>query len=149
MLSGIFQARTGFPITVLDGAGSSLQAVRGGERPNCVGDPTPSNQTLDHWLDIAAFARAARGTFGNCGVGIARAPGYQNVDMTFSKRFAVGGPRAAEFRIEAFNLFNRTNYRAPGRDINSPNTFGLITQSLSTAAVSTARQLELVFKFFF
>jgi hypothetical protein len=149
MVSGILQARTGFPITVLDGRGSSLQAVRAGERPNCIGDPTPSNQTLDHWLDINAFARAPLGTWGNCGVGIARAPGYQNVDMTLSKRFAVGGPRAAEFRVEAFNLFNRTNYRAPGRDINSPNTFGLITQSLSTATVSTARQMELVFKFFF
>jgi Carboxypeptidase regulatory-like domain/TonB dependent receptor-like, beta-barrel len=149
MLSGIFQARTGFPITVLDGAGSSLQAVRGGERPNCIGDPTPDNQTIDHWLDITAFERAPRGTFGNCGVGIARAPGYQNVDLTMSKRFAVGGPRYAEFRVELFNLFNRTNYRAPARDINSPNTFGQITQSLSTPTISTARTTEFVLKFFF
>ena len=149
MVSGIFQARTGFPITVLDGAGSSLQAVRGGERPNCVGDPTPANQTLDHWLEISAFARAPRGTWGNCGVGIARAPGYQNVDLTLAKRFAVGGPRYAEFRAEVFNLFDRVNYRAPGRDINSPNTFGQITQSLSTATISTARTVELVVKFYF
>jgi len=149
MLSGIFQARTGFPITVLDGAGSSLQAVRGGERPNCTGDPTPANQTLDHWLDITAFARPPRGTFGNCGVGIARAPGYQNVDLTMSKRFAVGGPRYAEFRVELFNLFDRINYRAPARDINSPNTFGQITQSLSTATISTARTTEFVLKFYF
>src|SRR6185503_18252244 len=42
-ISGVFQARTGFPITVTDGRGSSLQAVRGNERPNCIGDPTPSN----------------------------------------------------------------------------------------------------------
>ena len=149
MVSGIFQARTGFPITVLDGAGSSLQAVRGGERPNCIGDPTPANQTIDRWLDITAFQRAQSGTFGNCGVGIARAPGYQNVDVTLSKRFAVGGPRYAEFRVEAFNLFDRVNYRAPGRDINSPNTFGQITQSLSTATVSTARTMEFVLKFYF
>jgi hypothetical protein len=149
MVSGIFQARTGFPITVLDGAGSSLQAVRGGERPNCTGDPTPANQTLDHWLDITAFARAARGTFGNCGVGIARAPGYQNVDVTLSKRFAVGGPRYAEFRAEVFNLFDRANFRAPARDINSPNTFGQITQTLSTATISTARTMEFVLKFYF
>src|SRR5207244_1551849 len=59
-VSGIFQARSGFPITVLDGAGSSLQAVRGGERPNCIGDPVPADQTLDHWLDLNAFQRAAR-----------------------------------------------------------------------------------------
>jgi len=148
-LSGIFQARSGFPITILDGRGSSLQAVRGGERPNCVGEGTPANQTLDHWLDISAYQRAAPGTWGNCGVGTERAPGYRNLDMTMSKRFAVGGPRAAEFRIEAFNLTNKPNFRAPARDINSPNTFGQITQTLSTATISTARTVELVFKFYF
>jgi carboxypeptidase family protein len=148
-LSGIFQARTGFPITVLDGRGSSLQAVRGGERPNCIGDPVPADQTLDHWLDINAFARAPLGTWGNCGVGIARAPGYQNVDLTVAKRFGLGGARAAEVRFEFFNLFNRANFRAPARDINSPNTFGQITQTLSTPQISTARTGELVFKVFF
>ena len=66
-----------------------------------------------------------------------------------AKRFAVGGPRYAEFRAEVFNLFDRVNYRAPGRDINSPNTFGQITQSLSTATISTARTVELVVKFYF
>ena len=69
--------------------------------------------------------------------------------MTLSKRFAVGGPRFAEFRAELFNLLNRANFRAPGRDINAPNTFGQITQTLSTTTVSTARQGELVLKFFF
>ena len=148
-ISGIFQARTGFPITILDGAGSSLQAVRGGERPNCIGDATPADQTLNRWLDINAFARAPRGTWGNCGVGTARAPGYRNLDMALSKRFALGGPRQAEFRAEAFNLTNKPNFRNPARDINSPNTFGQITQTLSTATVSTARTVEFVLKFYF
>jgi hypothetical protein len=149
VVAGIFQARSGFPITVLDGRGSSLQAVRGGERPNCIGDPVPADQTLDHWLDINAFARAAAGSWGNCGVGIARAPGYQNLDLTISKRFAIGGPRYAELRAELFNVLNRPNFRAPARDINSPNTFGQITSTLSTATISTARQGELVLKFYF
>jgi len=148
-LSGIFQARTGFPITILDGAGSSLQSPRGSERPNCIGDGTPANQTLEHWLDITAYQRAARGTFGNCGVGTERAPGYRNIDMTLAKRFAVGGPRFAEFRIEAFNLTNKPNFRAPARDINSPNTFGQITSTLSTATISQQRTMELVLKFYF
>jgi hypothetical protein len=148
-ISGIFQARTGFPITILDGAGSSLQAVRGGERPNCIGNATPADQTLNRWLDINAFARAPRGTWGNCGVGTARAPGYRNLDMALSKRFALGGPRQAEFRAEAFNLTNKPNFRAPARDVNSPNTFGQITQTLSTPTISTARTVEFVLKFYF
>jgi hypothetical protein len=143
-LSGIFQARSGFPITVTDGSAPSLQGVRGNERPNCIGDPVPSDQSLTHWLDINAFQRAARGTFGNCGIGVARAPGYQNIDMVLAKRFEVGGERAFEFRAEAFNVLNHPSFGPPARDINAPNTFGTITST-----VSTARTMELVFKFFF
>jgi hypothetical protein len=143
-LSGIFQARSGFPITVIDGSAPSLQGTRGNERPNCVGDPVPADQDISHWLDISAFSRAAKGTFGDCGVGVARAPGYQNVDAVLAKQFSIGGPRYFEFRAEAFNLFNHPSFGPPARDLNSPNTFGLITTT-----VSTARTVELVFKFFF
>jgi hypothetical protein len=143
-LGAIFQARTGFPITVTDGRGSSQQAVRGNERPNCIGDPHPSDQSLTHWLDINAFARAPLGTWGNCGIGVARAPGYRNIDAALSKRFDVGGDRYLEFRAEAFNLTNTPSFGPPGRDISAPNTFGVITST-----VSTERQVELVVKFFF
>ena len=143
-LSGIFQLRSGFPITVIDSAARSLQGVRGNERPNCVGDPTPSDQTLDRWLDIGAFERVPLGTWGNCGIGVARAPGYQNVDAVLAKRFNAGGERYFEFRAEAFNLTNTPSFGPPGRDIAAPNTFGRITST-----VSTARTVELVLKFFF
>ena len=143
-LSGNFQARTGFPITVTDGRGSSLQATRGNERPNCVGDPTPANQTLDHWLDINAFARAPSGTWGNCGIGVARAPGFKNLNAALAKRVSIGGARSGEFRLEAFNLTNTPSFSPPARDISVPNTFGTITNT-----VSVARTVELVFKFFF
>jgi hypothetical protein len=143
-LSGIFQARTGFPITVIDGANRSQQGVRGNERPNCVGDPVPSDQNITRWIDINAFQRVPLGTWGNCGIGVARAPGYRNVDAALAKRFAAGGERAFEFRVEAFNLTNTPSFSPPARDINTPNTFGLITNT-----VSTARTVELVVKFFF
>jgi hypothetical protein len=143
-VSGIFQARTGFPITVVDGSGPSLQAVRGNERPNCVGDPTPAQQTLNRWLDITAFQRAPRGTWGNCPIGVARAPGYKNLDLVLAKRFDAGRSRYFEFRAEAFNLTNTPSFGPPARDINAPNTFGTITST-----VSTARTVELVLKFFF
>jgi hypothetical protein len=143
-LSGIFQARTGFPITVTDGRGRSLQAVRGNERPNCVGDPVPSDQNITHWLDINAFAVAPLGTWGNCPIGVARAPGYKNVDAVLAKQFSAGGRRYFEFRAEAFNLTNTPSFGPPARDINTPNTFGTITST-----VSTARTVEMVLKFFF
>src|SRR6201999_2258186 len=85
-LGGIFQARSGLPITVIDGRARSLQGERGSERPNCVGDPVPSDQSIDRWLDINAFSAAPLGTFGNCPVGVARAPGYTNLDLMLAKR---------------------------------------------------------------
>jgi hypothetical protein len=143
-LSGIFQARSGFPVTIQDSRGSSLQAVRGGERPNCVGDWKPSDQTLDHWLDINAFARAPLGTWGDCGIGTARAPGYRNIDAVLSKRFDVGSDRYLEFRAEAFNLTNTPSFGPPARNIGDPANFGRITST-----VSLPRNVELVVKFFF
>ena len=113
-IGGIFQARTGLPITVLDTRNRSQMNDRGGDRPNCVGDPHPADQTIDHWLDLAAFEAAALGTFGNCPVGVARGPGYANFDLMFGKRLEIGGPRYAEFRIEAFNVLNHPALVRPG-----------------------------------
>jgi hypothetical protein len=143
-LAGIFQARSGLPVTVTDGRQRSLQGERGSERPNCVGDWKPADQTLTHWLDINAFAAVPLGTFGNCPVGVARAPGYSDLDALLSKRFAIGGPRYAEFRVEAFNVLNHPSFGPPARDISVPNTFGTITTT-----VSSPRVIELGFKFYF
>jgi hypothetical protein len=143
-LSGIFQARSGLPITVFDTSNRSLQNERGADRPNCVGDWKPAEQDLSHWLDINAFQRVPLGTFGNCPVGVARAPGYTNVDMALAKNFRFTGRQYFQFRVEAFNIFNIPSFGPPARDINSPNTFGQITST-----VSSPRVIELVFKYYF
>jgi hypothetical protein len=144
MLGSIFQARSGFPITVIDGANRSLQGVRGNERPDCVGDPVPSDQSIARWLDITAFQRVPLGTWGNCAIGVARAPAYRVIDAVIGKRFSTAAGRSFEFRAEAFNLTNTPSFGPPARDINAPNTFGQITST-----VSTARTVELVLKFYF
>ncbi len=143
-VSGIFQTRTGLPVTVIDGRNRSLQGERGSERPNCVGDPKPANQTIDKWLDINAFQAAPLGTFGNCPVGVARAPGYTNLDLMFSKRIEIQGPRYGEFRVEAFNVLNHPSFGPPARDISVPNSFGTVTNT-----ISSPRVIELVLKFYF
>jgi outer membrane receptor protein involved in Fe transport len=143
-LGGIINARTGLPVTVIDSRARSLQGERGSERPNCVGDWKPGDQTIDRWLDISGFEAAALGTFGNCEVGVARAPGYRNVDMVVSKRFPFGGPRYGEFRLEVFNVFNIPSFGPPARDIADPVNFGRITST-----ISAPRVMELVFKFYF
>ena len=143
-LGGILQVRSGLPVTVIDSRGRSLQGERGSERPNCVGNWEPSDQSLTHWLDIAGFAAAPLGTFGNCSVGVARAPGYSGVDAVISKRFSTGGTTHAEFRVEAFNVLNHPSFGPPARDIATPNTFGVITST-----ISSPRVIELGLKFYF
>ena len=143
-VGGIFQARTGLPITVIDTRNRSLQNERSWDRPNCIGDPVPSDQSIDHWLDINAFQIVPLGTFGNCPVGVARAPGYSNIDLVLSKRFEMGAQRYLEFRAEAFNLLNHPSFGPPGRDFSVPSTFGVITNT-----VSSPRVIELALKFYF
>ena len=84
------------------------------------------------------------GTFGNCPVGVARAPGDTNVDLMLSKRVDIHGARYAEFRIEAFNALNHPSFGPPARDISAPNTFGIITNT-----ISSPRVIELALKFYF
>jgi hypothetical protein len=109
-----------------------------------VGDWKPSNQSIDNWIDINAFQRAAPGTWGNCPVGSVRAPGYANVDMTLGKRFSAGGDRYFEFKLEAFNVFNQVTYGPPARNFGDPNTFGKVTST-----IGNPRIVELGLKFYF
>jgi hypothetical protein len=143
-VSGIFQKRSGFPITVIDSRGSSLQGTRGFERPNRIGSGAVANPTIDRWIDIAAFERAAPGTWGDSGVGILRAPGYMNLDVAFGKRFPFGTRRSVQIRVEAFNALNEPSWGPPGRQLDSPNTFGVITST-----VNAPRTIELVGKISF
>jgi hypothetical protein len=152
-ISAIMQARTGIPLTIRDVGGRTLQAVRGNERPNCVGNPVPSNQGIttdpnapndSKWINIAAFESAAIGTWGNCGIGIMDSPGYSNVDLTLAKRFNLGGTRQLEFRAEAFNALNHPNWAPPGVSLANTNTFGIIT-----GTVNEPRIVQLAVKFYF
>jgi outer membrane receptor protein involved in Fe transport len=143
-IGGIFQARSGLPVTVNDSRARSQQGDRGAERPNCVGDPVPSDQSISHWLDINAFQMVPLGTFGNWPVGVARAPGYAIMDVMIGKRVNIGGPRYGEIRVEAFNVLNHPSFGAPNRDIAAAGSFGTITNT-----VSSPRVIELVFKFYF
>ena len=57
-----------------------------------------------------------------------RGPGFVNFDMALAKRFLMpwSDRHSIQFRAEAYNAFNHTNFADPGANINSP-TFGQIT----------------------
>jgi hypothetical protein len=140
---GIFQARSGFAFSVIDGAGQSLQATRSNERPDrlCDGSTSASGPD-DTWIDIACFARAPVGQFGTSGHNILSGPGYWNLDFALSKNIHIDDKRFITFKIEAFNALNHPNWGAPASDISAPATFGKIQQTFSAPRI-----VELVGKF--
>ena len=136
-------AHTGYPITVQDSSNPSLQATRSTPWPNRVGSGEVDDRTLERWIDRSAFESAPLGQFGNAGVGILRAPGYWNVDLSVSKRFLTFGDQYLLFRGEMFNALNHPNFGPPDRNIQSQN-FGTITST-----VGDPRVVQLVVKYYF
>lgn len=57
-----------------------------------------------------------------------RGPGLTNLDMTLAKTTKIGEKLAAELRLDAFNVFNHTNFANPDTNVFS-GTFGQITNT--------------------
>jgi len=142
-LSYAVTAHTGYPITVIDSSNPSLQASRSTERPNRIASGEVEHPTLDRWIDRSAFVSAPLGQFGNSGIGILRAPGYWNLDLSVGKRFAMFGRRYLMFGGEIFNAINHPNFGPPQANIQS-TAFGTITST-----IGDARIVQLVVKYFF
>src|SRR5205823_13161797 len=70
-------------------------------------------------------------------------PGIISLDASANKRFALGGSKYPEARIEAFNLPNHPIWNQPGSQLRTPN-YGVIT---STRLDS--RQIQFGLKFVF
>ena len=68
------------------------------------------------------------------------APSIFQMDLSLSKRQRIGSRYSAEFKIEAFNLFNSPIFDFADTDINS-TTFGRVTQLEPNATGSRVLQL--------
>jgi len=105
------------------------------QRPNQVGDAFPAGWNKSYgpgglFFDPRAFAIAPQYTYGNVGRNAMRGPGFRNFDLTIFKNFNFGDRWRLQYRAEAFNAFNNTNFGNPGGAVTTPN-FGRIlgTQS--------------------
>lgn len=66
-----------------------------------------------NWLNPNAFVDASPGTWGDTGRNAYYGPGYGDVDFSVFKNTTIGERVTTQFRVEMFNLFNRTNYAPP------------------------------------
>jgi hypothetical protein len=85
------------------------------------------------FLNPAAFATPAPGSFGNLERNFIHGPSFKQTDFFFSKRFALAGQTNIEFRGEIFNLFNTVNFSNP---------VGTLPQAIPTSSLTEANRLQ-------
>ena len=142
-LSGITHFASGFPVTLINNGDSSLI----GTNPNGVNngsidepDYTGGQLHLNHnprtdghnYFDATAFTMNALGTPGTSKRRFFDGPGGNNFDVAVAKKLPLTESKALLFRVEAFNVFNHTQFSGPGAvdgNIGS-STFG---QAISAA----------------
>ena len=123
----------GTPLNILAGTNRSGTGENR-DRVDVVGDPfagfTPTipNSLAIQYITKAAFANPAIGAFGNIGRNALYGPGFGAVDFSVFKTTPITEKVRAEFRVEIFNLTNRTNYANPGTTFSS-GSFGQITST--------------------
>jgi carboxypeptidase family protein len=191
-IGGIINARSGLPIDVritrpdvvyMDAAGNVFNNPAAGRtavintpgggnsrnvrRPDLVPGVDPFIQSGGVvFLNPAAFATPAPGTFGNLERGALHGPDFRQVDLLLSKHFPLSGASNIEFRAEVFNLFDTANFSNPVATL--PNalptnatteankvqpgqpytaaaagTFGSITSTVGrTVGLGTSRQVQ-------
>jgi hypothetical protein len=127
---GLFQ--TGLPLTPTLGY-DNLGIGGGTARPNVTG-PVNYPNSVYQWFDTSAFSKPDALSFGNTGRGILRGPGRANFNLSLFKSFRIpfgsAYPEGAQlqFRAEAFNAFNHTQFHDVGQGFGSQN-FGQVTST--------------------
>ena len=125
-VSTIIKANSAQFMTVTTGVDNALNGSAANQRPNLTGSSVyPSNQTPNDYLNSAAYSSPATGTYGNLGALNIKGPGFITVNPALSRVFHVREKQTVQIRVEAFNLFNHSNFNAPTLALNSA-TFGQI-----------------------
>lgn len=139
-LSGIITMESGTPLN-LGINGSNVSSIFTGcgcgdvsNRPDLVGSisypktPVVSSGVVTgiQWANPAAFATPAPGTFGNLPFDALRGPGRDDWNLSLFKSFLISESRGSrfEFRADAFNAWNHTQFGGGGQNGGFSNNFG-------------------------
>jgi hypothetical protein len=134
-ISTIVTAQSGRPFSVWNGAsfraGGDYNADGGGgavgggfyDRPNApaagvIKDSFGKSDFLNGLFDPSLFPKPAPGADGTLGRNTFRGPGYGTLDFALARSFSLRGEKQLQFRIEAFNAFNKVNLYLPNTDLS-------------------------------
>jgi TonB dependent receptor len=142
--SGILSVHSGLPLSI-NPVSNNTAGFGFNQRPNIVPgvDPVPADQSINHWINPAAFSEPDPFTFGDAARFLSnlRAPGFVNWDMGLQKWWRITETKRFQFRFELFNAFNHPNFFTPDTNLGDAN-FGTIT------AAYPARSLQFGGKFY-
>ena len=149
-LSGIQTYASGFPVAI----------SRNNPLPIFNGPTRPEITTYDNWraplkgssfdpavdlfLNPAAFPAQLAADFGNAtrfNPKVRSFPAF-NENVSMAKSFNITESKRVDFRWEAFNLFNRTQFDIGSTNLNS-NALGVVTSQ-----VNTPRQMQVALKLY-
>ena len=161
-MTNIFQARSGDPLTMAYNPSTNTQVSgiitisgRNSYRPNLTGHPVKNtswayNTALSgiQYLNNQSGSAAAYSTppanapFGNSPRNGVRGFGFWQLDTGLTKDFPFTQKAHLQFRAEAFNLTNRTNYGDPNTSLGG--NFGVVN-----SLAGPGRELQLAAKIVF
>ncbi len=150
-VNGIVNLRTGAPITLTYTPTAQQQVVpvlsvfgRNAYRPNILRNPlTPEDRRgPNSYLDRTAVAiPTADQPFGNAGRNIVNGFAFYQTDIGIAKNFRLTERFSLQFRGEAFNLLNESNFAAPDANISNPG-FGIIRSTFDPRQLQFALKLQ-------
>jgi hypothetical protein len=149
-MTDILQALSGNPLTFAYSPNSNQEVSalisiygRNAYRPNQTGSAVASSKSYTQYFNAANFSTpAANAPFGNSPRNAVRGYGFWQLDTGLTKDFHLTDKAHLQFRAEAFNLLNKTNFGDPNTNYSS-TTFGVITSTRD------ARQLQMAAKIVF
>jgi hypothetical protein len=133
-LNALPSYRTGTPFNITYGANIS-GTFEQLDRVNYSGNPFSGvNQSIQNrvvtWFNKSVFSAPAPGTYGTLGRDVFTGPGFGSLDFSVVKNTPVTERISTQFRVEIFNLFNRTNLANPTATFTS-GAFGTISGTLN------------------
>ncbi|WP_109485272.1 TonB-dependent receptor [Occallatibacter savannae] len=115
-LNSVWAFHTGLPFTVLTDDQTD-NTGEGNQRANQVlANPYSGfkkQKVGADWLNQDAFADPADGTWGTSRRNAYASPGFGDVDFSVFKNTKIGERVNTQFRVEFYNIFNRTNFAPP------------------------------------
>jgi Carboxypeptidase regulatory-like domain len=160
-VSGIYNWRTGFAFPVGNGVstvsfGATGYPIFNGNKAALAVSPHTDPNLSGNGIQLFANPTAALAAF-SAPTGleygtrdVLRGPHFANVDLALAKSFPLWNEKyRLQFRAEAYNAFNHTNFALPSSiNINATN-FGQITSTSSISGDQSARVLQFALRFDF